>query len=88
MSSRGKDREKREQNKQVLKCEIGHRWRTCLCSTFRFYDVWMLSKLLLGGKDHIRSVKFFFPLSFSSSLAVKSWFLLPPRCLAVIKQVN
>lgn len=83
-----KTEEKWELKKWVLKCVIGHRWRTCRCSTFRFYDVWMLSKLLLGGKDHIRSVKFFFSLSCSSSLAVKSWLLLPPCCLAVIKQVN
>lgn len=34
------------------------------------------------------SVKFFFSLSFSSCLAVKSWLLLLPCCLAVIKQVN
>lgn len=65
MNNRGKHRQKRQKNKCVLKCVIGHRWRTCLCSTFRFYDVWMLSKLLLGGKDHKHSVKFFFSLSLS-----------------------
>lgn len=69
VSSRGKNREKRVQKKWVLKSEMGHRWWTCLCSTFRFYDVWMLSKLLLGGRDHTHLVKFF-SLLFSSCCEV------------------
>lgn len=65
MSNRGKD--KTEQKKRELSL-LRHRWRTCLCSTLRFYDVWTLSKLWLGGKYHIRSVKFFLSLFFSLRL--------------------
>lgn len=85
-----KDKEMREKHKYVLKCVIGHRWGTCLCCTFRFDDVWMLSKLLLEEKRSytLGGILFLAFPPYSSPLVVKSWLLLPPCCLAVIKQVN
>lgn len=43
-------RGKTKKHEYIFKCAMGHRWGTCLCCTFRFDDVWMLSKLLLEEK--------------------------------------